>query len=336
MKDHIKILDFLRGFAALAVVLFHYSNSTMPTIKPNYLSDIFAYGKYGVQVFFVISGFVIPYSMIKSNYKISNYFNNLLRRFIRINPPSYVAILLTFILYFSAILIVKRPIGGMDWPGINFTSVIGNMTYSVEYLNTSWFNPVFWTLAIEFQFYILIGLLLPVIMLRKKMLTIVILIAVMLIGFINFNWFFSYSTFFVLGIILFLKKEKLLPDKIIIISSIIAIVLCFFQKNMPEFIFAVTTFFIILSGININFKITNYLGKISYSLYITHWSIGSMAEIGLKRITHLHEYPMGKILMLLIYTIIAIAFAALFYKFIEKPFINYSRILKPNPKKINT
>lgn len=330
MKDHIKILDFLRGFAALAVVLFHFSNSTMPTIKPNYCSDVFAYGKYGVQVFFVISGFVIPLSMMRSRYKISNFFNNLLRRFVRINPPSYVAILLSFVLYYAAIIIVKRPIGGMDWPGVNFVAILGNLTYTVEYLNTTWYNPVFWTLAIEFQFYILIGLILPLFLKGNNIITTITLCAIMAIGFIDFEWFFSHGSFFVLGILLFLKREKLIDLNLMILLSIVTVSVCFFQKSTPEFIFGLVTFIIILSGLNFNFGVTNFLGKISYSLYITHWAVGSIAEIGLKRIIHIHEYPVGKLVMLLVYTIIAIGFATLFYRIIEKPFIKYSKALKAN------
>ena len=328
MKDHIKILDFLRGFAALGVVLFHFSNSTLPTIKPNGLSDIFYYGKFGVQAFFVISGLVIPYSMVKSQYVISDYFKTLLGRFIRISPPAYFAILLTFILYFSCILILGRPINGMDWPGININSIIGNLTYTVPYLNTSWFNPVFWTLAIEFQFYIIIGVLLPIIMTKKVYNIVICLLILLLIGFIDFNWFFQYVSFFILGVILFLKKEKLVPKLYLIFLSIITTIICFFQSILPEFIFGFTTFALILLGVNLDFKFPNYLGKISYSLYITHSAIGLMSEIVIKRIINIHESPIGKILMLFVYTGITILFASIFYRYMEKPFIIYAKKIK--------
>ena len=314
--------------AALLVVMFHFATAILPTIKPNYLSGILEYGKYGVQVFFVISGFIIPYAMLKSNYKVSNYFRFLLRRIIRINPPYYVSILLSFILYFSAIIIVNRPIDGMDWPGVNFLALFGNLTFTVPFLDTWWYNPVYWTLAIEFQFYIIIGFILPALTSKKEWLSFSILLAILTLGFIDFGSFFHFSSFFVLGIVLFMQREKLMSNLLLILLSLTAITCCFFQRGWVELAFGVVTFLIIFSGININFKFTNFLGKISYSLYITHWAIGLMAEIVLKRVITIHQYPMGKIVMLFIYTGISILFAAIFYKYVEKPAINYSKKIK--------
>ncbi len=332
MKEHIKILDFLRGFAALAVVLFHFGDAALPTLKQNYLSNIVVYGKYGVQIFFVISGFVIPYSMMKSKYMISDYFNNLLRRFVRINPPSYVAILLSFILYYSSIIIINRPISGMDWPGVNLTAILANLSYSVPIFDTTWYNPVFWTLSIEFQFYIIIGLLLPLIKTKNNTLTSLSLIGILSLGFLDLEWFFDYGSFFVLGILLFLKREQLIHKNLIILLFFITITFCYFQNGLVELIFGLLAFLAISSKFNLNYKVTNLLGKISYSLYITHWAVGSISEIVLKRITNLHEYPFGKIIMILIYTSIAICFAYLFYKYIEQPFIQYSKAIKSNKK----
>ena len=333
MKEQIKGLDFLRGIAALAVVIFHFGNAALLTLKPNYLTEVSSYGKYGVQIFFVISGFIIPYSMYKSKYRLSNYFNNLLRRFVRINPPSYVAILLSFAIYFGALWIIKRPIQDMIWPGVNLSSIFGNLTYTVPFLDTDWFNPFFWTLAIEFQFYFLIGLLLPILMLKKKYLTLFSLLIILALGFVDLEWFFQYGSFFVFGMLLFLKREKLLSNTWLITLSIVTVAACFYQRNLTEVIFGFTTFLIILSGLNLDFKAAAFLGRISYSLYITHWAVGIVAEIILKRVVNFHEYPLGKVFMIFVYTGIAIVFAAFSYKFVEKPFIIYSKRIKAKVKK---
>lgn len=328
VKEHIKILDFLRGIAALGVVLFHFSHTALPTISQNYLSEVLYYGKYGVQIFFVISGFVIPYSMFKSNYKITSFFKNIAKRFVRISPPAYVAILLTIGLYFSSIILLHRPIEGMDWPGLNFASIIGNLTYTVPYLSTNWFNPVFWTLAVEFQFYIIIGAILPLLLTKNFIKTSTVLLGVLALGFIDFEWFFRHGSFFIMGILLFLNKESLIKTEQFYIVSTLAIIACFFQYHLPGFIFGVSTFIIIHSGINLNFKFTNFLGSISYSLYITHLTVGTVAEVALKRVINIHEYPMGKIVMLFIYAGITILFAKYFYKYIEQPFIKLSKKIK--------
>ena len=338
MEKRIKVLDFLRGFAALVVVIFHFGDTILFTIKPNLLSNILPYGQFGVLVFFVISGFVIPYSMAKSNYVFSDFLKILLGRFIRISPPAYFSLLLTFIFYYSCILILGKPINGSSWwPGINFNSLIGNFTFITPYINTTWFNPVFWTLTIEFQFYIIIGLLLPIIMTQKVKNIVLPLLLLQIIGFIDFLWFFRYASFFVLGIILFLIKEKLISKAYIILLTVCTLLICFYQNVLPAnlnlyiyapFMFSIITFSIILLGFNPDFKLTNHLGKISYSLYVTHYPVGQVAEIAFKRITSVHETQGGKILMLFIYVIIAIIFASIFYKLVEKPFIIYSKKIR--------
>jgi len=325
MKDQIRVLDFLRGLAALGVVLFHYSNSTTSTTIDNYLSPYLRYGQYGVQVFFVISGFVIPYSMLRSNYQIKSFFKYIQRRFVRICPPSYLAILLYIMLYYSAILIIKRPIDGIHWPGLTFTSIVGNLTYAVNLLNTDWFLNVFWTLAIEFQFYLIIGIAFPLVVSKKKLIVIATLAVGLFLGFIEIEWFFKYASFFILGIVLFYRSQNLITKQEFIIMSAISIIFCFAQNSMPEFIFGLIAYLIILSGFKFDFNFTNFLGRISYSLYITHVTVGIAAEIVIKRLITFYEYPTGKIILLFIYVGIAIAFSALYYRFIEKPFIKHSK-----------
>ncbi len=332
MSEHIKILDFLRGVAALAVVLFHFGSCVLPTVDNNYFSSVLHYGQYGVQVFFVISGFIIPYSMYKSNYTIRNYFKQLGKRIVRINPPFYVSMILSFILYFSAIIIVGRPIEGMDWPGIGLVPVFGNLTFTVPFLDTMWYNPVYWTLGIEFQFYVIIGLFLPLVITKNKFQIISTILVILGVNFLGINGFFSFSGLFILGLLLFLKKKQLIDQWLFITLSVVASVSVVFQRDWIELLFGLSAYGLILSNINLDFKLSSFIGKISYSLYITHWAVGLMAEIALKRIIHIHDNPIGKIIMLLVYTAISILFATIFYRYVEKPFIQFSKKISSNLK----
>lgn len=334
MKEHIKSLDFLRGIAALGVVLYHYSGLLLPTLNPNYFTDFLAYGEYGVQIFFVISGFIIPYSMSKSNYTITDFWKNLSRRYVRLAPPAYLAMLFSILIYFSAIIILKRPIDGISWPGTSLLAILGNLSFTAPLINTSWYNPVFWTLAIEFQFYVLIGLILPLILTKKYYLTLFISLILLLIGnhrpdYMDwFGWFFGHSSFFFLGIILFLKKESILKGVPLIAITLITIAICYYQNSIPKFMFGMFAFCIILFEINISFKLATYIGGISYSLYIIHWPFGILIESIMKRIIPLHHYPLGKIIMLFFYTIASVIFAHFFNKLIEKRFLILSKKLK--------
>ena len=90
-KRYIKGLDFLRAIAALSVCLYHFSGAALPKVINVYMKPTFSYGWLGVDIFFVISGFIIPYSLLGKNYSVREFGSYIARRIIRINPPAYAA-----------------------------------------------------------------------------------------------------------------------------------------------------------------------------------------------------------------------------------------------------
>ncbi|WP_420792884.1 acyltransferase family protein [Lentisphaera profundi] len=97
----------MRGFAAIAVCLYHFVCTTTGYIENEQLLNFFAWGAKGVQMFFIISGVVIPLSMIKDNYTYNNFSYFIKKRFIRIEPP-YIATVILGILY----LVLRNHIPG--------------------------------------------------------------------------------------------------------------------------------------------------------------------------------------------------------------------------------
>src|SRR5450432_3125149 len=87
----------LRGLASLFVFLFHLINLSNGYIGNEWMRSVAFYGKFGVQFFFVISGFVITYSMIISGFRTKDYFKFLQKRIVRIEPPYLLVLLLTVI-----------------------------------------------------------------------------------------------------------------------------------------------------------------------------------------------------------------------------------------------
>jgi peptidoglycan/LPS O-acetylase OafA/YrhL len=93
-NSQIPVLNFLRAFAALSVCLYHFVCTTTGYITTDWILNFFSQGKYGVQLFFVISGFIIPWSMWKSDYSLKNFFVFLLKRLARLEPPYLMSLIL--------------------------------------------------------------------------------------------------------------------------------------------------------------------------------------------------------------------------------------------------
>lgn len=95
---HIPVLYHLRGLAATSVCLFHFSNGEGGFLNAHDpIKQVGSFGWLGVEAFFVISGFVVPYSLhirSRTSYRPSDAFDFIGRRLRRLEPPYLACILL--------------------------------------------------------------------------------------------------------------------------------------------------------------------------------------------------------------------------------------------------
>jgi peptidoglycan/LPS O-acetylase OafA/YrhL len=136
-------VDALRGVAAFSVVLYHGVGHV-----PDLPVGILAHGDLGVAVFFVLSGFVIAHSLRDQTMTLGGMGRFMLRRSIRLDPPYWVAI---------AIAVLATRAKGGDVDG---AQVAAHFIYAQDLLGLGDLNPVFWTLCLEVQFYLIFSLLL--------------------------------------------------------------------------------------------------------------------------------------------------------------------------------
>ncbi|MFM7900527.1 MAG: acyltransferase family protein [Bacteroidota bacterium] len=330
-KKHLDNLDLLRGIAALAVVLFHYSNSTLPTIKPNPLGHLFSWGNLGVQVFFVISGFVIPFAMYQGGYTIANAGRFIAKRMVRLGPPSWLAMVLIVAIYYAALWKNGKPIEGMDWPGMNIESVLGNMFYTFEIGNIKPFYSVLWTLEAELQYYLIIAFVFPLLVNTKfTKAHYTILLSILASSYflhLGHLIFFKFNSLFVMGILAFLYMIHRIDLKFFIIGGLATVLVCSYQLDIPSAIAGGLTMFAIIFMKTTN-RFAKFLGGISYSLYITHHFSGITAEFAAKWWFGGSYDSTGKIGMLFLFAAIAIGFAFLFYKLVEQPFIRLAGLIR--------
>lgn len=160
LLEHNPALDGLRGLAILWVVLHHAG--AVPRDSHSWggvlLSNIVMLGWVGVDLFFVLSGFLISTILIRS-YGTTNWFRNFVaRRALRVLPLYF------FVIFVCFNLITWLPISKLDWLRelsvdqwwywlhlANFRKIAGDLDPGLA--NVGWFST-YWSLSIEEHFYL--------------------------------------------------------------------------------------------------------------------------------------------------------------------------------------
>jgi peptidoglycan/LPS O-acetylase OafA/YrhL len=282
-KRRIVELDALRGIAALAVVLFHL---TMGRSQYNFF---FKYGCTGVDLFFIISGFVIFMSL----QHITKSINFIINRISRLYPTYWVSVTFTFVATI-ALAMYNRNLQ----PGKYLVEFLSNLTMFQFYLKQPNLDDCYWTMIIEMIFYILI-LVLFQLKLLKYLKVIGVFTCSIIFILTNFFWGSKFSQFIIIVIPLlqflplffvgtifyqiYTLKEKRTYNYFIIVFYLLcqiwlypvagasrhfiswpayAVMLCIY--------FTVFTLFVHHAlGFVVN-KITLFFRKISFALYLTH------------------------------------------------------------------
>jgi peptidoglycan/LPS O-acetylase OafA/YrhL len=145
-------LDLLRFIAALAVVLFHYAfrgyaaDGLSPLAYP-LLQPAVQYGYLGVELFFLISGFVILMTAAPGNLR-----KFAVSRAVRLYPAFWICCTLTFI-----VMAVAGTLPGRE---VTFGQYLANLTMLSGFVGIPSIDGVYWSLFIELKFYALVAVVL--------------------------------------------------------------------------------------------------------------------------------------------------------------------------------
>lgn len=148
-------VDGLRGFAAMAVVLYHFRENLESSVEswmPGALNWILLRGNLGVDIFFVLSGFVIAHSVRNGAFTWGFLGRFALRRSIRLDPPLWITIFLEIVLIHVGLALIPS----LGTPLPSWQEVLSNLTYTQRFLGYSDVVPVFWSLTYEVQFYFIL------------------------------------------------------------------------------------------------------------------------------------------------------------------------------------
>lgn len=320
-------LDGIRGIAVMFVLLSHYTWAYDYHFK--ILGEhlfYFIYGDYGVQIFFIISGFVIfmtlDHSKSTSNFVIS--------RFSRLYPTYWVCIITTIII----ISLFPTPTLG----NYSISTILINFSMIQSYLKFSHIDQVYWSLAVELAFYFLMGTL----FFFKQMKYIEIYSIIWLIfSFISLVFDFKFENYlkvffilewaplFITGMMLYkikFKNSTLMNHLLILISLVLYLFILHEQiinRNQVDetilhyilIIFAYFIFyFLAFKELNIlKNKYLQFLGYISYPLYLLHNVIGYAIIYKVK------QFYDNQFFYILLTTIVSVILALLVTKTMEEP-----------------
>ncbi len=292
-------INGLRAFAVIAVIVNHFNKQILPS------------GYLGVDIFFVISGFVITSSIFNIDFKyglINFIFNFYKRRLIRLKPS-----LIFFVLIAGLFITFFNPnAGGNLITGITSLFGFSNIylfSKSTDYFSQSSDLNIFmhtWSLGVEEQFYLVFPLLTAFTgfsqnksnSFKRISILLTILFFASILSFIHSYRYEQHAAYFLMhnrfwelsfGSLIFLYQNndsynkdflKRIPAEIILLM--IVVIMCspniYGMQNTISTVLLTGLLIICLKKGTILFNIltTNcfyQIGRISYSLYLWHWVV---------------------------------------------------------------
>jgi peptidoglycan/LPS O-acetylase OafA/YrhL len=143
----IRGLDGLRGIAAVSVLLFHYTVVYDQLVEPFPLPYAATYGRHGVELFFIISGFVILMTVENSR----GVIDFAVSRFARLFPVFWTVVLI------ESLALALNPLP-TTFPFPTIGSVLANLTMMPVLFHARLIDSSYWSLFFELVFYVLMGI----------------------------------------------------------------------------------------------------------------------------------------------------------------------------------
>jgi len=337
-------IDGLRFVAIVAVVLFHlnwFITSKTGRNEFDALEQLFSRGYIGVQLFFVISGFVIALPFARghlfhgSTPQIRKFF---FRRLTRLEPPYLINLLIRF-----AVLSLVMP----ESAGSLFPHLLASMGYlhNIIYGQESTVNFVAWSLEVEFQFYLLAPLITSLFLIRSKTarrsLLVVLITCFSWLAYANgspryYLCIFSALQYFLTGFLLldvYLTQWSRKPalslrwDLVSALSWSLICLLTFLGKNgelflaLPIFLAYVSAFKGRLSNRFFCQPAIYIIGGMCYTIYLYHYSLISACGRVLIKCEMLNRAPLWLVIVAdsLIILPVTLLFCTVMFILIEKP-----------------
>ncbi|MHC2467164.1 acyltransferase family protein [Bradyrhizobium embrapense] len=339
-------IDGLRAIAALGVMVEHMFGDllrqTPPAAGPmNAAGDLLvqnvSLGRFGVALFFLISGFVVPFSIGGER----PLFQFAVSRAFRLYPALWLAL---------AVLASMAWLAGEPPRAV---TVLANMTMAPALFGQPWLSPIYWTLFVELAFYVLIALLFSVGTLRRvgvlSILSLALVIATALpvqlrihgIANLPVQYLGMHLSFLFLGLLLRLWLVERVPGasvaalalvlaQIVAVPSVAAFSLArgdnFIMEGLTPVLAAYALALVVfLAAVRFDRPrslLLSRTGLISYSMYLLHWPV----NVTVYRFLPLTG-QIGDSATMLVCAGLTLLVSWLVYRLVERPMIMFGRAI---------
>jgi peptidoglycan/LPS O-acetylase OafA/YrhL len=338
-------LDALRGIAAITVLIFHYHHFYLADFSSRefipkqelfpyseFLFFIYSYGKYAVQLFWVISGFVFFHIYLNKTTTFRKFF---VHRFARLYPLHFVTLLLVGLLQFVNL----QHNGHWQIYGNNdlyhFVLQLFFASNSLTVAHGLSFNGPIWSVSLEIFTYCVFFLCIPLLKKNCFISTLALFITFVLLGFyFNHNiWKLSQSVFvcasyfFVGGITYLIYRVSInnLNRLAVVVSlTVVGIILSFLYELTNIKLMLISSLMVItVSFLDVKFpvkiKFLESLGNSSYSLYLVHVPIQILILTIADAFFNGNRSFADSWLTLPLFALVSLVVAHYVYLFYEKP-----------------
>jgi peptidoglycan/LPS O-acetylase OafA/YrhL len=324
VRMRLDFLDGMRGIAALAVFLAHALDLIWPAYH-NFAEARFQLGNWGVVVFFLCSGFIIPISLERQG-SLRRFW---IRRLLRLYPLYWLSVVLCMLCALAGVsafarAIITRPLGVFAT----------NLTMFQAFFGYPYLNTVYWSLTVEMLFYLAVSALfarrllrntVPITAILLGITTTVELLAPATIGLI---YLLPLALIFV-GTIFYRIQQGTLgwaPAAGVLALAVVMLMAPLFgsraalAEQLPWFAAQISALGFFSAVFLLRRRRTSpfvlYLGRISYSLYLLHTVvIAVIPAVG------------GPVVTLLVWTGALLIIASATYRWVEQPAIAWGQRL---------
>jgi peptidoglycan/LPS O-acetylase OafA/YrhL len=324
--DRLYVIAYTRGIAALFVAWHHFTGvSQYAPLRLWHVPEWI-----GVEIFMVISGFILPLALWRrygEQYGKKDFVAYLLARLTRIEPPYIMSIVLVLTMMYAASL---TPFYHGPPVQVSWGQILTHLFYLAPVFGYPWLSIVYWYLAYEFVFYIVLGLTFALLARYGAPVLYATTAVVFLLVYAAFGFYDGKVLLFAIGGSLFLHRIGKLSSLWLAVAVLALAVLIAFLEQLSTGITAVYMALWIWFGSGVKWpervhRPLMFFGNISYSLYLVHIPIGvRVMKLG----KHFTSGPWQELAVTLAALAISVIAAYIFYRLFEKPCSDLSQRIK--------